>query len=176
MLIVFLALLVFDVVMVVLTTSGFLTISKIVLHATPRFVVMIWIFGIVTGNIFFPRSQPELKLRRTVRLVILIFFGFGFLALGHRVDQMSSGLQCSTHTRGNGFVWSFLRAECISCNSTNNMNFVPCIQANDDECRATVNFSTDANLCIFLFGMFCGFVFWPQVPDSGADSKQFLLT
>lgn len=174
MLVLFILLLIFDVVLVFSTKSGFPTISRIALHATPKFVVIIWLFGVLTGNVFFPRSHPELKLSRMKRLAILTIIGIFYLVLGYQVDQMGSGKACKENIAGSGAVWSFLRAECLSCNSTANMSFVSCESSDADECKATVNFSTDANLCFFLFGMFCGFVFWPQVPNSSNDSDSFI--
>ncbi len=172
MLFFFIVLLLFDIVLVFSADSGFPTISRVVLHATPKFVVIVWFFGLLTGNIFFPRTKPEVKIAPIFRLLILVSIGCSLLLLGYRVNSLNAEKSCSQNLPGSSWVWSFLRAECISKDS-GKLNFVDCFTLDQCQCESTVNFSTDANLVLFLFGMFCGFVFWPQLPESSAHCDEF---
>lgn len=166
----FVGIIVFDVVLVFWASKGFPTISKVMLNLMPQFLVVIWAFGVMTGNVFFPRRSGRLWGGRTWRLVVLSLIGGAFLYLGNELAAYTDGKSCGDVETSDGFYWSFLQVDCIDLDPTQNMRYIDCANPNLDECQTKLNLTTDAKLMFLLFGMLCGFVIWPQVPDGESQA------
>ena len=160
----FLGLVILDLVLI--AVDGKVTISRIVHHSSPTFMIIIWILGIATSNVFLPQKRKP-YLSHSKRLAILTVLGIGLLILGFQVDSIGAEKQCGSITADpeEQAYWNFLEVKCI-LPSDSNFNAVNCAQcAGYSNCTTKADFTEEIKLIILLFGLVCGHYLWPHVHE-----------
>ena len=163
LILVFVALILLDVALLVFDKP---TISKIVLNSSPRFMVLIWIWGILSANFFLPRRSEDVKVPKWLGFVLLIGIT-AFLAFsGNKMYHGTLGCDAETAQPD---IPKFTE---VIGNSPENKDHTrypnaTCYYIQDHS--STVDFRYDlrqeAKLFLFLLGGFFGYFIWPQRLD-----------
>jgi len=159
--IIFAVLIVLDVVFVL--PNPFPTFSRLMLDSSPKYSFIIWLWGVITANIFFPRKVKNIRLVKFIGLLGIIFISTALYIQGNRISNMSSTLDCNnflSETQPNF-------TEIICYNSENSK--VDCAEATNDCNKTKYDITTTSKLSLLIFGFVFGYLFWPQMerdPDA----------
>lgn len=160
--IIFAALLLLDVVFVL--PNKFPTISKVVLFSSPKNLFFIWLWGVATANLFFPRKFKHVVRIRIIGFILLIGITVPLYFVGQMVSRQSAGLECSD---GATMPSSFF-TELICYNELDQK--MPCANAGTD-CYVRIDINTHTKAMLIILGMLFGYFLWPQLErevDEGA--------
>jgi hypothetical protein len=158
--IIFAALLLLDVVFVL--PNKFPTISKVVLFSSPKNLFFIWLWGVATANLFFPRKFKHVVKIRIIGLVLLIGITVPLYFVGQMVSRQAAGLECTdSATTPTSFF-----TEIICYNDLDQK--ITCTSAGEG-CYVRIDINTCTKAMLIIAGMLFGYFLWPQLerePDS----------
>lgn len=153
--IIFATLIVLDVIFVLPTP--FPTFSRVVLDSSPRYMFIIWLWGIMTANIFFTRNVPFIFKNRLIALVLMILISLGLYLVGNNISKSSSNINCAN-----------IQSETVStfselvCYNSDDLK-IDCNEAEGDCFWVKHDISTMSKLSLLIFGFLYGYFFWPQI-------------
>jgi len=159
---VFVTLIILDIVFVM--PNKFPTISQVVFDSSPKYLVIIWLFGLAITNIFFQKftsSDINMKFNFLVLLgITIILIGFGFAIdrpnniicdnyqteIGNTEIPYVTRILCQDYTNG--------RTERIN----KNCQSLECSDSIDFKLDLAVHFK----FLILILGIFAGYALWPS--------------
>lgn len=158
-----------------LFADDYATISKVVLYSTPRYLVWIWLFGMLTMHFFFPREKTEVKISRTTSFVITLLILAGLLLAGHFLDKKVTcndvvdfpvfkkqpfyiELSCREYIEN-------IRVDCatLDCQKINNA-YTLVDEKPDKNTQFLIKYdiTQEMKLLLMIFGFISGYFIWPQ--------------
>jgi len=161
---IFIALLVFDVIFVI--SNKFPTISQIAINSSPRYFVIIWLFGLAITNIFFQKQSTE-AFPVFKNFIILFAITIVFFVLGLMIKQPTI-INCGNYkTEIPKFETPFVTR--ILCqHSTKGSSKVQNKKCQSLNCDDNIDFKLDLTVQIkflLLFsGIILGYILWPSKP------------
>ena len=159
--IIFAILIILDVVFVL--PNPFPTFSRLMLDSSPKFSFVIWLWGVITANIFFPRKVEKVFLVKSIGLAGIIVISTALYIHGNNIVKQSSALDCSNFDTQPqpGFT------EIICYNSNNSK--VDCADSQNDCQNTKYDITTMSKLSLLVFGFIFGYFFWPQMERDPED-------
>ena len=153
---VFIGLVVADIIFVLL--KPFPTISQVVLDSSPKYMILIWLFVVVTANLFFPISKRLLVYPQGVKVLSLSCMFFLLAYAGHRLSQYkqldsidSSLIESITIDRCTNIIdGAVYRVNCDVSSAS------PYLQRR-------VDLKTSSKLGLLFIGFLSGLLFTPQI-------------
>ena len=161
--IIFAALIALDVIFVL--PNPFPTFSRVVLDSSPTYIFIIWLWGIMTANIFFPRKVKFIFRVKLIGLVLMIIIGTGLYLHGHRISEMASELDCSAIDSNS--APAFAEIICYNLNDSK----IDCFNANGECNTIKYDITTTAKLSLLIFGVVFGYFLWPQLEREPSESS-----
>jgi len=161
---IFIALLGLDIIFV--ASDKFPTISQIVFDSSPRYFVIIWLFGLGITNIFFQRETSK-AFNLFKNFIILFSITIVFLVLGLMIKQPDT-INCSNYkTEIPKFEMPFVTR--ILCQSlTKGSSIMQIKKCQSFNCEGDINFKMDLTVqmkfLILLSGIILGYILWPSKP------------
>lgn len=162
-LIIFLSLIVLDVIFVLPTP--FPTFSRVVLDSSPKYMFIIWLWGIMTANIFFTRKVTFNLKTRLFGLICMILISVGLYIGGNKISTSTSDLNCENIQTQNPSVFS----EVVCYNSKNSK--IDCNDIENNCLSVKYDISTMSKLSLLIFGLAFGYFFWPQIERVPSESN-----
>lgn len=153
--IIFAMLIILDVIFV-LPYTKFPTISRVVLMSSPKYLFVIWLWGIATSNIFFPRRITHTFSMKITGLIVLIVITVPLFYVGNMVLDQSDQLLCSTINTDSVTMFT----DIICYNDLGQK--VDCAKDTFLCSSVRVDINTGTKAIILLAGMLFGYFFWPQ--------------
>jgi small-conductance mechanosensitive channel len=153
--IIFATLIVLDVVFVLPTP--FPTFSRVVLDSSPRYMFIIWLWGIMTANIFFTRNVAFKFTNRLIALVLMILISLGLYLVGNNISNSSSDINCENIQSET--VSTFSELVCYNSDDAK----IDCNETEGDCFWVKHDISTMSKLSLLIFGFLYGYFFWPQI-------------
>lgn len=160
--IIFALLIILDVVFVL--PNPFPTFSRTILDSSPKYIFIIWLWGIMTANIFFPRKVKNIFMTKMVGLIFIIVISLILVGIGNNVSELSMQLDCTN------FQFkvppAFTEVICRNDEGTK----IDCIQTVANCAQTKYDITTSSKLGLLLFGFVFGYFLWPQTerePSSG---------
>jgi hypothetical protein len=153
--IIFAALLLLDIVFVL--PNKFPTISKVVLFSSPKNLFIIWLWGVATANIFFPRKFKHVVKIRIIGFILLIAITVPLYFVGQMISRQSTGLECSDSAT---IPPSFF-TEIICYNDVDHK--VDCVDARTPCSYVRIDINTRTKAMLIIAGMLFGYFLWPQL-------------
>ena len=153
--IIFAVLIVLDVVFVL--PNPFPTFSRLMLDSSPKYSFIIWLWGVITANIFFPRKVNKVLLIKSIGLAGIILISTALFIHGSNIANKSKLLECTNiNTQPQpGFT------EVICYNAKNSK--IDCFAANGDCSNSKYDITTTSKLMLLIFGFVFGYLLWPQI-------------
>lgn len=155
-------LLVADIIFVIF--SSIPTISQVVADSSPRYIVLIWLFGVATANVFFPKFPGERVIRRTYATPIMIVLFISLAVFGLTIQQNTYSCQNYKEFQTNKF-YTMVVKHCVDgdqyCRKINpgEISSSDCIS---NGYSFKIDFRTEIKLVFLLSGLLSGYFFWPQ--------------
>ncbi len=165
--IIFAALLILDVVFVL--PNKFPTISKVVLFSSPKNLFFIWLWGVATANIFFPRKFKHVVKIRIIGLILLIGITVPLYFVGQMLSEQSSGINCSDSVSTPTSYFT----EIICYNKLDQK--VACGYASTPCNYVRIDINTRTKAMLIIAGMLFGYFLWPQL-EREVDSAGAITT
>lgn len=153
--IIFATLLLLDVVFVL--PNKFPTISKVVLFSSPKNLFFIWLWGVATANLFFPRKFKHVVRIRIIGFILLIGITVPLYFVGQMVSKQSAGLECSDSGRAPTSYFT----EIICYNNLDQK--VVCTDARTPCTYVRIDINTRTKAMLIIAGMLFGYFLWPQL-------------
>ncbi|GGD09041.1 hypothetical protein [Hyunsoonleella pacifica] len=163
---VFIALVVLDIVFV--SFSQFPTISRVIYNSSPKFIVLIWLFGLFISNVFLQRKVSN-NINFVWNLIILVIISVGFIIIGNKII-ISDDVKCSNYqtiikkveikyvTRvlcqefeSDSFHYENRDCETLNCNS---------------KVGFKLDLTNEMKLLILVLGVIAGYLFWPKIIET----------
>ncbi len=157
--IIFATLLILDIVFVF--PGNFPTISRVVLFSSPKYLFIIWIWGIATSNIFFPRKIANPVKTKIIGLVFLIAITIPLYFVGNMMSKQSDELSCIDRNTAPGYMFTEIicyNEEVIKVDCSNDAT--PCASVR-------IDLNTSTKILLLVAGMLFGYFLWPQVEKKG---------
>jgi hypothetical protein len=162
--ILFTVLIVADIIFVSPSTR-FPTISKVVLLSSPKNLFLIWLWGVTTANLFFPRKIAHPVQTKIIGLLLLIIITITLYFFGVNLTRKYDGLTCDDSRTT---VTSFY-TEIICYNKPGNTK-VDCFNDTTPCSYVRVDIKTWAKALLIIMGMVFGYFLWPQIERTGNSS------
>lgn len=153
--IIFAILLVADIIFVL--PNQFPTFSRLTLDSSPRYSFIIFLWGILTANIFFPRKVKSAFKLKIFGIIGIIGICIGLYIHGNSIRNMTTQVDCET----------------IQSEPQPAFTEIICYNANDDKVDCSrpdrtcetikYDITTFSKLTLLVVGFVFGFIFWPQV-------------
>lgn len=153
--IIFAILIVLDVVFVL--PNPFPTFSRTVLDSSPKYAFIIWLWGIMTANIFFPRNVNNIFRIKLIGLVLMILISVVLYTLGSNIFEQSAGINCSNYSSTNPTIFTE-----VICYNTDNAK-IDCNSTSVICSGIKYDITTTAKLYLLIFGFVFGYFLWPQM-------------
>lgn len=158
---VFIGLIVLDIVFVF--PNGYPTISQVVYDSSPKFIILIFLFGLFVTNVFFQREvTTPINFKRNFIIIFLVCFSLG--VIGFSIKQPA-------HISCNNFQTEIPKAETpyitrILCQDhTNGLTEYENCDCTQLQCNENVHFKKDATVgvkfMVLLAGILLGYFLWP---------------
>lgn len=154
--IIFATLLILDIVFVFPGIS-FPTISRVMLFSSPKYLFIIWLWGIATSNIFFPRKIKNTVKVKFIGLLFLIAITVPLYFVGDMISKQSDEL--SFIDRSTASTSMFTEIICynedvlkVDCSN----DATPCTSVR-------IDINTGTKTMLLVAGMLFGYFLWPQV-------------
>lgn len=163
---VFVALVVLDIVFVYF--SQFPTISRVIYNSSPKFIVLIWLFGLFISNVFLQRKVSS-NINFVWNLLLLTALTIGFIILGNKII-IKEDTDCSNYqtiikkveikyvTRvlcqefeKDSFHYKNRDCQTLNCNS---------------EVGFKLDLTNEMKLLILVLGVIAGYLFWPKIIET----------
>jgi len=156
-----------------LLADDYATISKVVLYATPKYLVWIWLFGMLTTHFFFPRKKSEVRIRRVTSFMITALIAVGLLFVGHALDKELTcndvdfptlqekpfyiELSCREYREN-------IRVDCaiLDCQKQTSTNTYALIDNKNGQFVLKYDITQEMKLLLIFFGFISGYFIWPQ--------------
>ena len=156
--IIFATLLLLDIVFVL--PNKFPTISKVVLFSSPKNLFIIWLWGVATANIFFPRKFKNAVKIKIIGFVLLIGITVPLYFVGQMVSRQSDGLNCSDSATAPSSYFT----EIICYNDVDHK--VDCAEGRTPCSYVRIDINTRTKAMLIIAGMLFGYFLWPQFERS----------
>jgi len=159
---VFIALLVFDIIFVI--SDDFPTISQIVFNSSPRYFVIIWLFGLMTTNIFFQREAVKVFNPRK-NFIILFSITIAFLLMGLTIKQPTT-ITCENYKTEIPKFEIPLVTRMLCQDLTKGLSEGRNQKCQSFTCNDKISFKMDLTVqmkfLILLSGIILGYIMWPS--------------
>ena len=153
--VIFALLIILDVIFVL--PNPFPTFSRTVLDSSPKFMFIIWFWGIMTANIFFPRKVKNMVRLKIIGSVLIVFISAVLLYTGNHVYTISSQLDCDNLQSRTPPILTE-----IICRDEEGTK-IDCVEMAIKCDYTKYDITTSAKLGLLIFGFVFGYFFWPQV-------------
>ncbi|WP_074406150.1 MULTISPECIES: hypothetical protein [Aquimarina] len=158
---VFIALVVLDVIFV--SIPEYPSISRVIYGSSPKFIVLIWFFGLFISNIFFQRNVIDNKYQSKY-FVLLATCSILFLILGFYLKSITN-INCENYKEKEiKYVTRVLCQKHYKCSAQyDNLN-CELLDCNDDvgNIKFKIDITNTMKLLILVFGIVAGYLFWPK--------------
>ena len=162
--ILFAALILLDILFVL--PNKFPTISKVVLFSSPKNLFFIWLWGVATANLFFPKKFKNVAKIKIIGFILLIGITVALYFVGQRVSEQSAGINCNN----NAMAPTSMFTEIICYNELDQK--VACADPGTPCNYVRIDINTRTKAMLIVAGMLFGYFLWPQlereVGDAGA--------
>ena len=153
--IIFAILIVADIIFVL--PNQFPTFSRLMLNSSPRYSFIIFLWGIMTANIFFSRKVKSPIKLKAFGLAGMIILSVALYIHGNSIRNKSIEVNCATILTQPQPAFT----EIICYNS--NDDKVNC-NSGEANCASTkYDITTMTKLLLLVFGFVYGLIFWPQI-------------
>jgi hypothetical protein len=159
--IIFAALLLLDIVFVL--PNKFPTISKVVLFSSPKNLFIIWLWGVATANIFFPRKFKNKVRIKIIGFVLLVAITVPLYFVGQMVSKQSAELSCQDRAATPASFFT----EIICYNDLDQK--VACMDAIAPCNYVRIDINTRTKAMLIVAGMLFGYFLWPQLEREGDE-------
>ncbi len=164
---IFIILVVLDVIFV--GVKGFPTISLVIHNSSPRFMVLIWLFGLFVTNLFFQRSANNKPAKTIGNFFVLAGITLFFLVAGLLIKQPGEAITCENYTIEIE-KWEtpyMTRILCHDCSKgASEMKNCDCQNLS---CNENTHFKLDLTVgmkfLILAIGILFGYWLWPALPE-----------
>ena len=153
--IIFAALILLDILFVL--PNKFPTISKVVLFSSPKNLFFIWLWGVATANIFFPKKFKNVVKIKIIGLILLIGITLTLYFAGQMVSKQSAGINCNN----SAMAPTSLFTELICYNELDQK--VACTDPRTPCNYVRIDINTLTKAILILAGMLFGYFLWPQL-------------
>lgn len=159
---VFIGLIILDIIFVF--PNGYPTISQVVYDSSPRFIILIFLFGLFVTNVFFQREVTQF-LHFNRNFWVLLFVGFILGLAGFAIPQPSH-ITCDNYTEEINKVETpyITRVLCQDISNGNterenrDCNLLDC----HENIKFKIDFTVSIKLIILLLGIALGYYLWPS--------------
>lgn len=156
-----------------LFAEDYATISKVVLYATPRYLVWIWLFGMLTTHFFFPRRKSTVKIKRRTSFMITVLIAVGLFFVGHVLDKKVAcndvdfpslrikpfyiELSCREYREN-------IRVDCatLNCQRQASGDTYMLVNNKNEQFVLKYDITQEMKLLLMIFGFISGYFIWPQ--------------
>ncbi len=159
-----------------LLADDYATISKVVLYSTPRYLIWIWLFGMLTTHFFFPRKKSDVKIQRKTSFAITALIAAGLLFAGYALDKE---VTCNDvdfpSLKGKPFYIELscreyvenIRLDCANFDCQKQANNAYALVNAKKETENTqfllkYDITQEMKLLLMIFGFISGYFIWPQ--------------
>lgn len=157
---VFIALVVLDIIFVAI--PEFPSISRVIYNSSPKYIVLIWLFGLFISNIFLQRHVTDNK-HQTKYFIFLSICTVFFLVLGFtlKTDINCANYKTEIKKQEIPYVTRVLCQE----HYTDKAEYAN-RNCNELDCNEAILFKIDLTnlmkLFILILGIVAGYLFWPR--------------
>lgn len=159
---VFIGLIALDIVLVF--PNGYPTISQVIYDSSPRFSILIFLFGLFVTNVFFQRQVlAPIKLMRNFSIIFLV--GILFLIQGFALEQPTH-INCTNFQKEIPLAETHGYTRILCQDHTNGLTEYENCDCYKLQCNDNVHFKKDltvgAKFIILLAGILLGYFLWPS--------------
>lgn len=161
---IFIGLIILDIIFV--SIPKFPSISRVIYNSSPKFIVLIWLFGLLISNIFLQRKiSKKVPIKR--HFGILFFISLLFIILGYKINDTSKNITCVNYLTQVQHVETnyIIKILCRKLIDNNSFHYENCDCTNfncDENTNFKFDFTNEVKLLILIFGILMGHIFWPQ--------------
>lgn len=153
-----------------LLNENYSTISQVALYSSPKYMVFIWLFGVMTMNFFFPRNKSTVKIKKSVSIFLTVSVGIILLFAGHAIAVQKD---CESADFPSVEVPYYMEATCreFSKNARVDCDDLKCKKQKegyvlqDEENTVYIlkyDLTPEMKLLLMIFGFIFGYLIWPQ--------------
>lgn len=153
--IVFAILLLLDIIFVL--PNPFPTFSTVVLKSSPKYMFIIWIWGIMTANLFFSRNIAFKFRVKIIGLILIIVITLALYFAGKSISDGSNDLNCENIELKSTTIFT----EIICYNSDGKK--IDCINNRTNCYSGRYDLTTGSKFTLLLAGFIFGYFLWPQM-------------
>lgn len=163
---VFAALVVLDIVFV--ASPKFPSISRVIYNSSPKFIVLIWLFGLFISNVFLQRKVQS-NTNFIWNFIVLLAVSCGILILGNTI-KLNGEIDCANYQTEipKAEIKYVTRVLCQE-EVADSIDYInrDCQKMN---CNGAVYFKLDVTneikLLLLILGILAGYLFWPKVIEN----------
>ena len=143
--------------------NPFPTFSRAVLDSSPKYMFIIWLWGIMTANIFFPRQVKNIVRLKYIGAFLIILVTMLLFAIGDQISNTSARIDCSNFQEQSPPTFTE-----VICRDDDGAK-IDCI-ATLGECDFTkYDITIYAKFGLLIFGFVFGYFLWPQMEQEPKD-------
>jgi hypothetical protein len=163
--IVFILLILFDVVLVVFDPQR--TISKVVMNSSPKWMVIIWIWGVLGANFFFPRNPDNVGVSKWVGFVSLGVISILLIFAGHSLNRTQ--VSCNDDGSIRIPMFSMVVGNDRETRDRTVYEEIDCsyMELNRSSTYFRYDLTQECKISLLILGAFFGFFVWPQRVKNG---------
>ena len=136
--------------------NPFPTISSVVLASSPKYMFIIWVWGIITANLFFSRNVVFKFGIRLISLVCMIAIITALYFAGKSISEKSESLNFDNIEIKTTSAFT----EIICYNSEGNK--IDCVNNRSNYHSSKYDLTTESKFILLLTGFVFGYFLWPQ--------------
>lgn len=154
-----------------LLEPNYSTISQVALYSSPKYMVFIWLFGLMTMNFFFPRRKSTVKIKKPISIFLTVSVGTLLLFTGHSIAVQKD---CEAANFPSVEVPYYMEVTCreFSKNERVDCDDLKCkkqgesyVLQQDEESIVYIlkyDLTPEMKFLLLVFGFIFGYVIWPQ--------------
>lgn len=154
---------VLDIVFV--AVDQFPTVSQVIQDSSPKYLVLIWLYGVATANIFFPLTKHEKQLvPKKLGAVSLAVICLALFVYGFTFKQPVMNCQNYQDVEIEKIYQLIIKTKVRDAASHDKIDPASMIiqECSEDKFEFKIDLRTDVKLLLVIFGIISGYLFWRQ--------------
>lgn len=168
--ILFATLILLDVIFVL--PNKFPTISRVVLLSSPKNLFLIWLWGVTTANLFFPRKIKNPGKTKIIGSFLLIGITAGLIFIGLNISQEADDLTCADATNTPTSFYTEIICYTEYDDPKKPDDKVDCAEPGRACDYIRIDITTPAKATLIIVGMLFGYLLWPQLEREEDNSDK----
>lgn len=158
--IIFAILLLVDIIFVL--PNPFPTFSTVILKSSPKYMFIIWIWGIMTANLFFSRNIPFKFRVKVIGLIFIVVITIALYFAGKSISYASKDLSYENIELKSTSIFTE-----IICYNREGYK-IDCVNNRTNYHFAKYDLTTGSKFLLLLAGFIFGYFLWPQIEKKPA--------